>query len=60
MATKEEIEAVNNFREATRGLKKVNSDMQENVGLRTILAKRDAGLQKLEGIIIGNGIRKDI
>ena len=60
MATKEEIEAVNNFREATRGLKKVNSDMQENVGLRTILAKRDAGLQKLEGIIIGNGIRKDV
>jgi hypothetical protein len=60
MATKEEIEAINNFREATKGLKKVNSDMQENVGLRTILAKKDAAIQTLEGIIVGNGIRKDI
>ena len=34
--------------------------MEENVGLRTILLKKQEGLQKLEQIILGNGIRRDV
>ena len=60
MVSKTELEAIENFRNATKALKRASADMETNVGLRTILLKKEEGLQKLEDIILGNGIRRDI
>ena len=60
MVSRTELEAINNFRTATQALTRASANMEENVGLRTILLKKQEGLQKLEQIILGNGIRRDI
>ena len=60
MVSRTELEAINNFRTATQALTRASANMEENVGLRTILLKKQEGLQKLEQIILGNGIRRDV
>ena len=54
-----ELEAFENFRDATRALRQATVGLEANVGLRTILLKKQEGLQKLEQIILGNGLRRD-